>query len=49
VVARGRHDSQLGDFTVKQSSDGMQIVSVVGGGTKVKDEVRVSFYIIARK
>ena len=38
-----------GDFAVKQSSYGLQIHSVGGGAAKVKDDVRVSFYIIARK
>jgi polyisoprenoid-binding protein YceI len=38
-----------GDFSVKQSEYGLQIASVGGGAIKVKDEVRVSFYLISRK
>jgi polyisoprenoid-binding protein YceI len=49
VVAGEDTIRSYGDFTVKQSSYGLQIASVGGGAIKVKDDVRVSFYIIARK
>jgi polyisoprenoid-binding protein YceI len=38
-----------GDFSVKQSEYGLQIASVGGGAIKVKDDVKVSFYLISRK
>ncbi|MDP9340098.1 MAG: YceI family protein [Acidobacteriota bacterium] len=38
-----------GDFPVRQTQSGLQIASVGGGAIKVKDDVRVSLYIIARK
>lgn len=38
-----------GDFTVKQTEFGLQIASIAGGALKIRDDVRVSFYIIARK
>jgi polyisoprenoid-binding protein YceI len=49
VVAGEDAIRSYGDFTVKQSSYGLQIASVGGGALKEKDDVRVSFYIIARK
>jgi hypothetical protein len=48
VVAGKDTIRSYGDFTVKQSSYGLQIF-FGGGATKVKDDVRVSFYISARK
>jgi polyisoprenoid-binding protein YceI len=38
-----------GDFTVKQTAYGIRIASVAGGTLKMKDEVRLSFFIVARK
>jgi hypothetical protein len=34
---------------VKQTEYGLRIASIAGGALKMKDDVRVSFYIIARK
>jgi len=39
----------VGEFPVKQSEFGIKPVSVAGGTIKVKDEVRLSFDIVARK
>src|SRR5215813_12554398 len=39
----------IGEFPIKQSEFGIKPVSVAGGTIKVKDEVRLSFDIIARK
>src|SRR5262249_12593195 len=39
----------VGEFPIKQSEFGIKPVSVAGGTIKVKDEVRLSFDIIARK
>ena len=39
----------IGEFPVRQSEFGIKPVSVAGGTIKVKDEVRLSFDIIARK
>ncbi|MBA3658596.1 MAG: YceI family protein [Gemmatimonadales bacterium] len=38
-----------GETTVKQSDDGIRLVSVAGGMLKVKDEVKLTFEIVARK
>jgi polyisoprenoid-binding protein YceI len=38
-----------GEFSLKQTDYGIKLVSVAGGGLKVKDEVKVSFDITARK
>jgi polyisoprenoid-binding protein YceI len=38
-----------GEFTVLQSSYGIKPVSVAGGALKVKDELKCSFDIVARK
>jgi polyisoprenoid-binding protein YceI len=38
-----------GDFTVLQSAYGIKPVSVAGGALKVKDELKCSFDIVARK
>ena len=38
-----------GDFTVKQAEYGLQIASIAGGVLKIRDDVRVSFYITAGK
>jgi polyisoprenoid-binding protein YceI len=38
-----------GDFTVKQTEYGIQVASVAGGTLKMRDEVKIAFFIIARK
>jgi hypothetical protein len=38
-----------GEFTVLQSAFGIKPVSVAGGALKVKDELKCSFDIVARK
>lgn len=38
-----------GEFSLKQTDYGIKLVSVAGGGLKVKDEVKVTFDITARK
>jgi polyisoprenoid-binding protein YceI len=45
-------DSQLrasGEFTVRQSSYGIKLVSVAGGTMKIKDDVKITFDFVARK
>ena len=45
-------DSQLratGEFTVRQSSYGIKPVSVAGGTLRIKDDVKVTFDLVARK
>lgn len=39
----------FGEFTLRQSNYNIKPVSAVGGGLKVKDEVKFSFDIVARK
>lgn len=38
-----------GEFTLKQTAYGIKLVSVAGGVIKVKDDVKVTFDIVARK
>ncbi len=38
-----------GEFTVRQSSYGIKPVSVAGGTLKIKDDVKVTFDLVARK
>jgi hypothetical protein len=38
-----------GDFTLSQSDFGIKPVSVAGGALKLKDELKFSFEIVARK
>jgi polyisoprenoid-binding protein YceI len=38
-----------GEFTLRQSDYGIKLVSVAGGTLKVKDEIKCSFDIMARK
>lgn len=38
-----------GDFTVKQTNHNIKIASVAGGTLKMKDDLRISFFVIARK
>jgi polyisoprenoid-binding protein YceI len=59
VTRRHQFDAQVvagedtlrgyGDFTVKQTEYGLRIASIAGGALKMKDEVRISFYLIGRK
>ena len=39
----------FGEFSLRQSDYGIKPVSAVGGGLKVKDEVKFTFDIVARK
>ena len=39
----------FGEFSLRQSNYNLKPVSAVGGGLKVKDEVKFSFDIVARK
>ena len=39
----------FGEFSLRQTDYNIKPVSVVGGGLKVKDEVKLSFDIVARK
>jgi polyisoprenoid-binding protein YceI len=39
----------FGEFTLRQTDYGIKLVSVAGGTLKVKDEVKCSFEIVARK
>lgn len=46
------NDSQLranGELTIRQSSFGIKLVSVAGGTLKVKDDVKLTFDLVARK
>lgn len=38
-----------GHFNVRQTDFGIQIASIAGGTLKMKDEVKVAFFLIARK
>jgi polyisoprenoid-binding protein YceI len=38
-----------GEFSLRQTDYGLKLVSVAGGALKVKDEVKCSFDIVARK
>ena len=38
-----------GEFSVRQSSFGIKLVSVAGGTMKIKDDVKVTFDFVARK
>jgi polyisoprenoid-binding protein YceI len=39
----------FGEFSLRQSDYNIKLVSAIGGGLKVKDEVKFSFDIVARK
>ena len=39
----------FGEFSLRQSDYSIKLVSAIGGGLKVKDEVRFSFDIVARR
>jgi polyisoprenoid-binding protein YceI len=38
-----------GEFTLRQSDYGIKPISVAGGALKVKDELKCSFEMVARK
>jgi polyisoprenoid-binding protein YceI len=38
-----------GDFTLNQTDYGIKLVSVAGGALKLKDELKFSFEIVARR
>ena len=38
-----------GDFTIRQAEYGIQTASIAGGTLKMKDEVKIAFFVIARK
>ena len=38
-----------GNFVVNQSEYGITIASIAGGTLKMKDELKVAFFIVARK
>jgi polyisoprenoid-binding protein YceI len=49
VSVTGNQLSASGEFTVRQSSYGIKPVSVAGGTMKIKDDVKVTFNLVARK
>ena len=49
VVLLGDMLRASGDFTLSQSDFGIEPVSVAGGALKLKDELKFSFEIVARK
>jgi len=49
VVVMGTMLRAFGDFSLRQTDYGIRLVSVAAGGLKVKDEVGISFDIVARK
>ena len=49
VVGTGDMLRAFGEFSLRQSNYGIKPVSAVGGGLKVKDEVTLSFDIVARR
>jgi len=38
-----------GDFTLKQTDYQIKLISVAGGAIKLKDELKVSFEMVARE
>jgi len=38
-----------GDFTLRQSAYNIRIASIAGGSLKLQDELKFSFYVVARK
>jgi hypothetical protein len=38
-----------GDFTIVQTDYGIKVASVAGGTLKLQDELKCSFYVLARK
>ena len=49
VVVNGATLRGFGEFSVRQTDYDIKLVSVAGGTLKVKDELKVSFDILARK
>lgn len=49
IVVTGDLLRAFGEFSVRQSDYNIKPTSAVGGGLKVKDEVKLSFDIVARK
>jgi polyisoprenoid-binding protein YceI len=49
VIASGPTLRGFGEFSVRQTDYDIELVSVAGGSLKVKDELKVSFDILARK
>ena len=49
IVVTGDMLRAFGEFSLRQPDYNIKPVSVVGGGLKVKDEVKFSFDIVARK
>jgi hypothetical protein len=49
LVATGDMLHAFGEFSLRQTDYHIQPVSAVGGGLKVKDEVKFEFDIVARK
>jgi polyisoprenoid-binding protein YceI len=49
VAAFGEMLRTSGDFTLRQSDYQIKPVSVAGGALKLKDEVKLSFEMVARK
>lgn len=49
VVVNGATLRGFGEFSVRQTDYDIELVSVAGGTLKVKDELKVSFDILARK
>lgn len=49
IVALGEMVRVSGEFTLRQTDYGIKPISVAGGALKVKDELKFSFEIVARK
>jgi polyisoprenoid-binding protein YceI len=49
LIVNGDSCQASGEFPIRQSDYKIKLVSAVGGGLKVKDEVKCSFTIMARK
>jgi len=49
VTLNGETLRAHGEFSVRQSAYGIKLVSVAGGALKLKDELKLSFDIVARK
>jgi polyisoprenoid-binding protein YceI len=49
VMLNGETLRAQGEFSVRQTTYGIKLVSVAGGSLKVKDELKCSFDIVARK
>jgi polyisoprenoid-binding protein YceI len=53
IAARGAMFGSMlrasGDFTLDQTDYNIKLVSVAGGALKLKDELKFSFEIVARK